>query len=118
MDKIKDRKERLPEVYDTNFNIIADEIGVSDRTVSEAIYILECELGLIVTDVPYRTKNKDKEFRTPNTLFANAYKREHKYLLLTDEDYSRKELEQKESNLQKVYTKYKINKDKRKQRKG
>ena len=36
---------------------------------------------MIVTDRAYRIKNEDNEFRTLPTIFANAYKREDKYLL-------------------------------------
>lgn len=114
---IQNRKMRLPEAYDDNINNIADAIGLSSKTLSKIIDILECDLKLIVTDRAYRVKNEDNEFRTPSTIFANAYKREDKYLLITDDDYSRKEIEQKAKELKKMFGEYKINKDKRKTKK-
>lgn len=111
---IKKRKERLPDAYDSNINDIAKEIGISSKTLSKIIDILEQELNLIVTDRAYRIKNKDKEFRTLPTIFANAYKREDKYLLATGEEYSRTEIELKAENMKLQYQDYKIDKRKRK----
>ena len=115
---IQKRKERLPDAYDSNINDIADEIGISSKTLSKIIDILEYELELIVTDRPYRIKNEDDEFRTPPTIFANAYKREDKYLLATGEEYSRKEIELKVKNMKKFYKGYEIDKRKRKLKGG
>lgn len=113
---IRKRKERCPEVYDSTIDIIADDIGISSKTLSKIIDILEYELELIVTDRAYRIKNENGEFRTPPTLFANAYKREDKYLLATGEEYSRTEIELKAANMKQYYQDYKIDKRKRKQK--
>lgn len=113
-DNIKSRRERLPEAYSGNVNDIANEIGISSKTLSKIIDILEQELELIVTDRAYRIKNEKDEFRTLPTLFANAYKREDKYLLVTGEDYSRTEIELKAENMKEHYKDYKIDKRKRK----
>ena len=113
-DGIKKRRERIPEAFDSNINTISDEIGISQKTLSKIIDILEYDLELIVTDRPYRVKNKDDEFRTPPTIFANAYKREDKYLLDTGENYGRKEIKQKAENMKQYYQGYKIDKKKRK----
>lgn len=113
-DGIKDRRKRLPEAFEGNINNIAKEIGISSKTLSKIIDILENELELIVTDRAYRIKNEDGEFRTLPTIFANAYKREDKHLLITGEDYSRKEIELKAENMKKFYQDYKIDKRKRK----
>lgn len=113
-DGIKKRRERIPEAFDSNINTISDEIGISQKTLSKIIDILEYDLELIVTDRPYRIKNKDDEFRTPPTIFANAYKREDKYLLDTGENYGRKEIKQKAENMKQYYQGYKIDKKKRK----
>ena len=69
---------------------------------------------MIVTDRPYRVKNENDEFRTLPTIFANAYKREDKYLLNTGDNYSRVEIELKAENMKKYYQDYKIDKKKRK----
>lgn len=113
-DRIKERRDRLPDAYSGNINDIANEIGISSKTLSKIIDILECDLKLIVTDKAYRIKNEDNEFRTPPTIFANAYKREDKYLLITGEEYSRTEIELKAKQMKKYYQDYKINKTKRK----
>lgn len=116
VDGIKNRKERLPEAYENNINDIAKEIGLHKQTLSKIIDILEYELKLIVTDRAYRIKNSNGEFRTLPTIFANAYKREDKYLLIVEEEYSRMEIEQKAKNMSQYYQSYKI--DKRKRKKG
>lgn len=113
-EKIKDRRERLPDAFDDNINNMAEEIGISSKTLLKIIDILECDLKLIVTDKAYRIKDDDGEFRTPPTIFANAYKREDKYLLDTGEEYSRTEIELKANKISEYIKGYKINKSKRK----
>ena len=114
---IKKRKEKLPDAYGSNLNDIADELNISSKTISKIIDILEYELELIVTDRAYRIKNENDEFRTPPTIFANAYKREDKYLLDTGSNYSRIEIELKAENLKQHYQGYRIDKKKRKYKK-
>lgn len=114
---IKSRRERFPDAYSGNIIDMANEIGISSKTLSKIIDILECELRLIVTDRAYRVKNEDNEFRTLPTIFANAYKREDKYLLDTGDDYSRTEIELKVENIKQHYQGYKIDKKKRKYKK-
>lgn len=114
-DGIKERRERLPDAFDSNINDIAAELNISSKTLSKIIDILEYDLSLIVTDRAFRIKNEDGEFRTLPTIFANAYKREDKYLLDTDDDYSRIEIKLKAENMKICYQGYKIDKRKRKQ---
>lgn len=111
---IEQRRERLPDAFDSNVNDISKELGIHRQTISKMIDILEQDLKLIVTDRAYRVKNEDKEFRTLPTIFANAYKREDKYLLSTGEGYSRTEIELKAENMKQYYLDYKIDKRKRK----
>ena len=118
LEGIKKRKERLPDAYDGNISDIANEIGISSKTLSKIIDILELELELIITDRAYRVKNEDNEFRTLPTIFANTYKRDDKYLLVTGDDYSRMEIKQKAENMKKHYQNYKIDKRKRKKKGG
>lgn len=113
---IKQRKERLPDAFDSNISDIAKELGIHKQTLSKVIDILELELELIVTDRAYRVKTEDSEFRTLPTIFANAYKREDKYLLVSGEEYSRTEIELKAQNMRRHYQDYKIDKRKRKQK--
>lgn len=116
-ESIKSRRERIPEAYSGNMIDMANEIGLSSKTFSKIIDILECELHLIVTDRAYRIKNENDEFRTPPTIFANAYKREDKYLLDTGDNYSRTEIELKADNMKRRYQGYRIDKSKRKYKK-
>lgn len=111
---IEKRRKRIPDAYGSNVLDIANEIGISSKTLSKIIDILEYELELIVTDKAYRVKNENDEFRTLPTIFANAYKREDKYLLNTGENYSRAEIELKAENMKLLYQDYKIDKNKRK----
>ena len=116
-DGIKKRKEKLPDAYGSHFLEIANELNISSKTLSKIIDVLEQELGLIVTDRAYRIKNEDNEFRTLPTIFANAYKREDKYLLDTGDNYSRIEIEQKAENMKQHYQGYRIDKKKRRNKK-
>ena len=111
---IKDRRERLPEAYGRNVNDMAEEVGISSKTFLKIIDILECDLKLIVTDRAYRIRNEDGEFRTPPTIFANTYKREHTYLLATGDEYCRDEVELRAERMKEFYKGYKINENKRK----
>lgn len=104
------RKERLPDAFDGNITTIAKEVGIHKQTLSKIIDILEQDLKLIVTDRAYRIKIENSEFRTLPTIFANAYKREDRYLLAAGEEYSRTEIELKAKNMRD----YKIDKRKRK----
>ena len=113
-DGIKNRRERLPEAHSGNINDFANEIGISSKTFSKIIDILEYDLHLIVTDRAYRVKNEDNEYRTLPTIFANAYKRDDRYLLITGDNYSRTEIELKAENMKQHYQDYKIDKRKRK----
>ena len=111
---IEQRKERMPDAFDGNISDIAKELGIHKQTLSKVVDILEQELGLIVTDRAYRVKTENSEFRTLPTIFANAYKREDKYLLACGEEYSRTEIELKAQNMKQLYQDYRIDKRKRK----
>lgn len=114
LNNIRLRQQRLPDAYDSNITTIAEDIGIHKQTLSKIIDILEDELKLIVTDKAYRIKNENGEFRTLPTIFANAYKREDKYLLNTGDNYGRIEIERKVENIKKHCQQYKIDKRKRK----
>lgn len=113
-DGIQKRRERIPDAYGSNISDIANELGISSKTLSKIIDILEYELELIVTDRAYRVKTENDEFRTLPTIFANAYKRDDRYLLITGDDYSRTEIELKAQIMKQHYQNYKIDKRKRK----
>ncbi|MBR4984104.1 MAG: hypothetical protein IKY94_16345 [Lachnospiraceae bacterium] len=116
-DGIQKRRERIPDAYGSNILDIANELRISSKTLSKIIDILEYELELIVTDRAYRVKTENDEFRTLPTIFANAYKRDDRYLLITGEDYSRTEIELKAQIMKQYYKDYRIDKRKRKSKK-
>lgn len=116
LDGIKQRKERLPDAFDSTISDIAKELGIHKQTLSKIINILEQELKLIVTDSAYRVKTENSEFRTLPTIFANAYKREDRYLLAYGEEYCRTEIELKAQIMKQRYQDYKIDKRKRKKK--
>lgn len=111
---IDDRRRTFPEAYDSHLKDIADDIGISSRTLSKIVDVLEYDLELIKTDRMYRVKLKDDKFKTLPIIFTNAYKREGTSMLNVEKDYSYIESENKAKLLNKMYGGYKINKDKRK----
>lgn len=111
---INKRRQRIPDAFDGNITDIAKELGIHKQTLSKIIDVLELELKLIVTDRAYRVKDNNDKFKTLPTIFANAYKREDKYLLTTGENYARTEIELKAENMKQHYQDYKIDKRKRK----
>ena len=110
---LKQRKADYPDAYADSFENMADELGLPSKTFIKAVDILECQLGLIATDRPYRVKDEDGEYKTPYTIFSNAYKREGGNLLLTESNYSRIEAENRAILLNKRFNNYTINKSKR-----
>lgn len=113
-DGLEKRKRDCPDAYADSFLNMSEEIGIPTKTFIKAVDILECQLGLIVTDRPYRIKDDNGEYRTPYTIFSNAYKREGSNLLITEKEYSRIEAENKSILLNKKFNNYKIDKNKRK----
>jgi uncharacterized protein (DUF1919 family) len=112
-DGIKQRRKACPDAYADSFVNMSNETGIATKTFIKAVDILEYELKLIVTDRPYRIKDDNGDFKTPYTIFANAYKREKKNLLITEDNYSRIETENKSELLRKYNSKFQINKKKR-----
>jgi len=115
---IERRRSLYPEAYADTYKDISDKIGLSARTISKAVDVLEQQLGLLVTDAAYRVKNDEGKFNTQQTIFANAYKREREFLLAIGEEYSRDEIERKAENIRKYNNSYVIDKRKRKPTKG
>ena len=90
---IDTRKVRSPDAYDCYYYEIAEELGITARTVSKAVDVLN-ELGLIYSESLPRIKYDDK-WRTDHTVFCNAYKREGNYLLACGSDYYTTEIKNK-----------------------
>ena len=94
---IESRRKRCPEVYDCYYFEIANDLGISARTVSKAVSTLN-ELGLIYSEALPRIKYEDK-WRTDHTLFCNTYKREKDCLLDSGKDYYMREVANKKKKL-------------------
>ena len=98
---IEDRRKRVPEVYDCFYKEIAEDIGISERTIPRAISTLK-ELGLIYYEPLPRSRYLDgriERWRTNQTLFCNMYKRENSKLLATGAEYYLVEIENKKKKL-------------------
>lgn len=114
---VESRRSLYPEAYADKYSEISKKIGVTPRTISKAVDILE-ELGLLVTDSAYRIHDEDGKYNTQDTIFANAYKREGNTLLDAGEEYYRREIENKTKIIQKFSERFMIDKRKRKTTKG
>lgn len=98
---IDERRFRAPEAYDCFYKEIAQDIGLSERTVSQAVRILN-EFGLIYYEALPRTKYQNdngETWRTEHTIFCNAYKREENYLLASGSEYYMTEIENKKKKI-------------------
>lgn len=91
------RRFRSPDAYDCYYYEIAADLGISARTVSKAVTVLN-ELGLIYSEPLPRIKH-DNKWRTDHTVFCNAYKREGDYLLASGSTYYQVEIENKKKKL-------------------
>jgi len=108
---IQRRKEKFPEAYNSTFVEIGEELGLTGNAVSKAVSVLE-ELELIKVSRAYSySVGKDKKgkevYQTPNSIFANAYKREGSHLLDAGLTYAEHEIKRKEKLMQQFNSKYK-----------
>lgn len=94
---IDTRRLRSPDAYDCYYYEIAEELGLTPRTVSKAVDVLN-ELGLIYSESLPRIKYENK-WRTDHTVFCNAYKREGNCLLISGNQYYLIEIENKKRKL-------------------
>lgn len=109
-DKVKNRRERIPEAYNETYRDIGKELGISERLVSDAVKILN-QLNLIVYGEPKKIVINGNEYRTPDMIFANYEKREAEFSLIKGEDYAYAEIEQKAVNMSKKgYYPYRLKK--------
>lgn len=91
------RRLRSPDAYDCYYYEIAEELGLTARTISKAVVVLN-ELELIYSESLPRNKHNDK-WRTDHTVFCNKYKREGNCLLASGENYYLREIENKKRKL-------------------
>lgn len=91
------RRLRSPDAYDCYYYEIAEELGLTSRTVSKSVDVLN-ELGLIYSEPLPRIKYENK-WRTDHTIFCNTYKREGNYLLTSGNKYYLTEIENKKRKL-------------------
>lgn len=94
---IDTRRLRSPDAYDCYYYEIAEELGLTARTVSKAVDALN-EIELIYSESLPRIKYENK-WRTDHTVFCNTYKREGNYLLISGSQYYLNEIENKKRKL-------------------
>lgn len=91
-------KEKYPEAYDCFYYDIANDLGLSQKTVCQAVKILS-EIGLIYYETIKRVKIKNKWITMP-TVFCNTYKRYGRFLIENGSDYYLHEIKNKKEKLQ------------------
>lgn len=96
-DDVAARRKANPDAYDCYIYEIADEVGLSDRIVSNSISTLK-ELGLIYSEQLPKT-SVDGKWRSNQTVFCNMYKRENGSLLESGESYYMREVENKKMKI-------------------
>jgi DNA-binding transcriptional ArsR family regulator len=98
---IESRRLRAPEAYDCYYYEIAEELGLSSRTVSKAVNVLN-QLELIYSESLPRIKYNDgntERWRTDHTIFCNTYKRKDSLLLASGKEYYLTEIMNKKKKL-------------------
>lgn len=91
------RRTKYPEAYDGYYCDIATMLGLSERSVSKAVDVLN-DLGLIYSETLPREKDGDK-WVTNATIFCNRYKRQNDFLLESGEEYYMREVENKKKKI-------------------
>jgi len=96
---IRSRRIKSPDAFDCRYSDIAEELGITERMVSNAVSSLS-ELGLIVFEqMPKNCKNG--RFASNSTVFCNAYKRENGHSLASGKEYYGREMENKKNRIRK-----------------
>lgn len=98
------RKLDSPDAYDCYYVEIADDLGISARSVAKAVQVLK-DMGLIYYESLPRSQ-LNGNWRTDHTIFCNAYKREGSYLLASGRDYYESEIKNKKKKLKYIRGKY------------
>lgn len=97
---INTRKLDSPDAYDCYYIEIADDLGISARSVAKAVRVLK-DIGLIYYE-PLSRSQLNGKWRTDHTIFCNAYKREGGYLLASGRGYYESEIKNKKKKLKNV----------------
>lgn len=105
---IKVRRMNAPEVYNSYYSDIANELGLTLQTFTLAINALK-ELDLIYVETLPRFKsvdeNGEERWTTSQSLFCNTYHREGAYLLANGKNYYENEISNKKERLKKYWNK-------------
>lgn len=94
---VETRRISSPEAYSGYYCEIADELGLTARTVSKAVDAL-MDLELIYHEALPRVKH-DGKWKTTHTLFCNFYKREKDNILAYGKDYYLQEIKRKKDKI-------------------
>lgn len=98
---IEVRRLKYPEAYNAHYNDIALVLDISERAVSKAVEVLD-KLGLLRFENLPRVKHGDK-WRTGQTVFCNAYKREGVCLLDCSDEYAKREISNKKKKIDQLF---------------
>lgn len=93
-ESIQEKKEKYPDAFNCKYKEIAEHIGITPRSLSKAVNILN-ELGLIYKEPVERMQLDDGSWVTNDTIFVNMYKREFNNLLAYGEEYYLTEVKNK-----------------------
>lgn len=102
-ENLNKRKERFPDAYDCYQIDMANELGISQKSVSKAICALK-DIGLIYHEELPRVQINGN-WHTSSTLFCNFYKREGKMLLAEGKKYYMEEIKNKKKKLNALFLK-------------
>lgn len=97
---IDERRMKFPDAYDCYQNDIANDLNISQKSVSKAIDALK-EIGLIYHEELPRVQ-RDGKWHTSSTIFCNFYKRESGMLLAEGKRYYMEEIKNKKNKLLKL----------------
>lgn len=94
---IEARRIASPEVHSGYYCEIAENLGLTSRTVSKAVDAL-MDMELIYHESLPRIKH-DGKWKTTHTLFCNFYKRERDNVLASGKDYYLQEIKRKKDRI-------------------
>lgn len=84
----KTPKDKYPECFYSNYQVIADDLGVSRQTISKAVSILD-ELNIIHSEQMSTIKDADGNWKKGVTIFVDKYRYHYTGLLDDKYDYMR-----------------------------
>lgn len=101
------RRKNMPEAFSRHIKSIAEDLNIDRKTTSKMIDIL-VGLDIIIKKIPYNVKYNNNWY-SPESIFANAYKRQNGFSLASGENYYLREIESKETSIVNLHDRYELN---------